>query len=263
MKDWENFEIDCTNYLNKKFGKYAKFIHQGGADSTVPDILVKAQNGSSFYIDAKKSPAQCGQFVLLPDYETGTFRYSDRNANKLTSNTKIIISYMNEYFDIFKEAGTAGQDINFHNDSDIFADWIIQSYFDKGVRFFITNNYTLFPIEQFNKYFNITAKYRVKKSGSSNVGKNKMELILNYILSQDYMITASYTIKDKLFVTSPKPLNNTHFIVDEKEYMFSKRDNNYEIRKLSPTSNANVIFSIIKNSSISGMDDCDFIKFLI
>ena len=68
MKDWENFEIDCTNYLNKKFGKYAKFIHQGGADSTVPDILVKAQNGSSFYIDAKKSPAQCGLIVLLPDY---------------------------------------------------------------------------------------------------------------------------------------------------------------------------------------------------
>jgi hypothetical protein len=38
MADWEDFELQCTNYLNKKFGLYADFTHQGGADSTVPDI---------------------------------------------------------------------------------------------------------------------------------------------------------------------------------------------------------------------------------
>ena len=38
MKIWEKFEIQCTDYLNSKFGTYAKFIHKGGADSTVPDI---------------------------------------------------------------------------------------------------------------------------------------------------------------------------------------------------------------------------------
>ena len=35
MISWEAFELDCTNYLNNKFGKYATFIHQGGSDSTV------------------------------------------------------------------------------------------------------------------------------------------------------------------------------------------------------------------------------------
>lgn len=62
MAIWEDFEVECTDYLNKRFGAYARFIHQGGADSTVPDILVETNSGHSFYIDAKHSPAQCGQF---------------------------------------------------------------------------------------------------------------------------------------------------------------------------------------------------------
>ena len=53
MAVWEDFEIECTEYLNKTFGKYANFVHQGGSDSTVPDILVKTNKGTSFYIDAK------------------------------------------------------------------------------------------------------------------------------------------------------------------------------------------------------------------
>lgn len=58
MARWEGFEIQCTDYLNRRFGAYARFIHQGGADSTVPDILVETKGGKSFYIDAKHSPAQ-------------------------------------------------------------------------------------------------------------------------------------------------------------------------------------------------------------
>ena len=41
MTIWEDFEIECTDYSNRKFGAYATFIHQGSTDSTVPDILVK------------------------------------------------------------------------------------------------------------------------------------------------------------------------------------------------------------------------------
>ena len=67
MPIWEDFELKCTDYLKKNFGQYAEYYHQGGADSTVPDILVKAENGKSFYIEVKHCPAQCGQFVLSPD----------------------------------------------------------------------------------------------------------------------------------------------------------------------------------------------------
>ncbi len=51
MAIWEEFEIQCTDFLNNRFGAYAKFFHQGGADSTVPDILVETKYGKRYVID--------------------------------------------------------------------------------------------------------------------------------------------------------------------------------------------------------------------
>ena len=48
-KEWEKFEIECVNYLNEKFGNYACFSHNGGANSTVSDILVETKNKKTFY----------------------------------------------------------------------------------------------------------------------------------------------------------------------------------------------------------------------
>lgn len=170
---WENFEIDCTNYLNKKFGKYATFEHQGGADSTVPDILVKTKSGRNFYIEAKHTPAQCGQFVLLPNIETQKYVYSPLNVNRINAYATKIMETMNNDFESFKEAGTSGKDIIMPNGTDIFCNWIIDMYNHKGVTHIITNSYTIFPLEKFSSYFDITAKYRIKRSGSSNVGKSE------------------------------------------------------------------------------------------
>lgn len=261
MVIWEEFEVQCTNYLNNKFGCYASFFHQGGSDSTVPDILVKTNTGKSFYIDAKHSPAQCGQFVLLPDLDTYTFKYSRQNINHINKYAKIIMDYMNQDFDAFREAGTAGKDINIPNGSNIFASWIIQTYQKKGTEFFITNGYTLLPIKQFSYYFEVTAKYRIKRSGSGNVGKNRINLVMNYIVAHNYAITNSRVNGNKLFVSTSRNLHNLRFILQGDEYMFSLRGNEYELRKLSNTYNANVIFSIRQKSS-QGMRDEDFICFL-
>ena len=106
MAIWEDFEVECTDYLKKAYGAYAKFTHKGGSDSTVPDIYVETDHGS-FYIDAKHSPAQCGQFVLLPDISTGTFQYSPQNVNRINVYAKKIMEHMNKSFDEFRDAGTA------------------------------------------------------------------------------------------------------------------------------------------------------------
>lgn len=262
MAIWEEFEIQCTDYLNRRFGAYARFIHQGGADSTVPDILVETKGGKSFYIDAKHSPAQCGQFVLLPDLETCTFEYSRQNVNRINRYAEMIMDYMNEDFDEFREAGTAGKDIDMRNGSDIFASWIIQTYRDKGAEFFITNDFTILPIEEFSNYFEVSAKYRIKRSGSGNVGKSRLRPVMDYITSHDYVITNSRIDCDKLFVTSTQNLHDTRFILRGIEYMFSLRGNEYELRKLSNTYNANVIFSI-KQKSSRGLNDENFIRYLI
>lgn len=262
MSYWEEFEIECTDYLNQKFGRYAKFFHQGGADSTVPDILAKTRSGNSFYIDAKHSPAQCGQFVLLPCLENRTFEYSRQNVNRINQYTQMIMEFMDGDFDAFREAGTAGKDIDMPYGSLVFSNWIIQTYQDKGVEFFITNNYTILPIEQFSEYFEVTAKYRIKRSGSGNVGRSRIMALIDYVNSHDYNITAAIPAGEKLFVTSSQYLHNRRFLLYDTEYMFSLRGNRYEIRRLSNTYNANVIFSIKQRAGIPGMADYEFIDCL-
>lgn len=260
MTTWEDFEIACTDYLNNKFGAYAKFIHQGGSNSTVSDIRVETNSGKSFYIDAKHSPAQCGQFVLLPDIKTSTFTYSTQNANRFNTYASIIMNHMNHSFDEYREAGTKGKDIDLPNCEEIFSNWVIETYSLKRTRYFITNDFVILPIEHFQKYFDITATYRIKRSGSSNVGRSRINLISNYITNHNYCINDIKAKGDKLFVSSSINLHNERFIIQEYEYMFSLRDNEYEIRKLSNTYNANVIFSITKKGNIPGISDSVFIS---
>lgn len=262
MSTWEDFEIDCTKYLNDTFGDYATFTHQGGENATISDILVETQSGRSFYIEAKHCPAQCGQFVLLPDLETCTFEYSRQNANNINRYAELIMSYMNQSFDEFRESGTTGKDIAMENSSQIFSDWIIQIYREKGADFIITNNYTILPIERFLDYFEVTGKYRIKRSGSGNVGKSRHEPVMDYILTNDYVINSSRVEGDKLFVSSHQSLHNHRFILRGIEYMFSLRGQEYELRKLSNTYNANVIFSIKKKNSSLGLSKEAFIEAL-
>lgn len=257
MSNWENFELECTKYLNKTFGEYATFIHQGGTDSTVPDILVKTNAGERFYIDAKMPQAQCGQFVLLPNIETHSFDYSKLNANKINVYAEKIMAFMNLSFDKFRTAGTAGKDIEM--DSDIFCGWIIQTYKEKGAKYFITGEHTILPIERFSHYFDVTAKYRIKRSGSGNVGKSRLQPVMDYIGSSNYPIGGLRVKGNKLFVTGDKSLHNSRFILCGTEYMFSLRGSEYEIRKLSNTYNANVIFSI-SQKAMDGISNEDFIN---
>lgn len=243
MANWQKFEINCTDYLNEKYGSSAKFVHHGGSDSNVPDIMVDAKNESIFGIEAKKCPAQCGQFVLLPNVSTREFEYSTRNFSQFTKNTFDIITHMNKSFDEYKEAGTAGKEIIFDGCKEVFANWVIEYYNNKMVKYFITNDYTILPIQKFAKYFDITATYRIKRSGSSSVGKTALDSISNHI-NQNFEVVSIAKDGTKLFVTAKQSMHDTRFVYGKYEYMFSARDDKYEIRKLSNTFNANVIFSI-------------------
>jgi hypothetical protein len=263
MKNWEKFELECTEYLNSSFGEYAKFTQEGGSNSTVSDIFVETADGN-FYIDVKHSPAQCGQFVLLPDKISHTFKYSEKNNHKINNASQQIIEHMNNHFDDFKNAGTAGKEIVMEDDQNIFSDWIIQTYKEKGTEFFITNNNTIIPLEQFQKYFNVTATYRVKRSGSSHPNPNSINNITEHLISF-YNIRSEdieFTDDGHLLVTSASNLNNVRFQLEDYEYMFSRRDDNYEIRRLSNTYNANVIFSIKLKEGVIGISSNEFISAL-
>ncbi len=262
MSNWRSFEQNCTDYLNNVFGRYAHFIRRGDKNSTVSDIEVTTNTGKHFYIEAKYCPAQCGQFVLLPDIETKKFEYSSANTTKLNCYSTLIINYMNDSFDEFNDSGTAGKKILFTDCTAVFAAWIVQTYKEKGVSFIIANENTIFPVEKIISFFDISAKYRVKRSGSSKVGKANICFVSQH-LKNNYPIKKIWDENGKLFLISTNQLHNMKFVISGIEYMISKRDRCYEVRKLSNTFNANVIFSITMKSEVCGLNNHEFSSFLI
>ena len=262
MAIWQDFESSCTKFLNDTFGEYASFIQEGGSDSTIPDIKVITKSGEMFYIDVKHCPAQCGQFVLLPNITTGRFEYSPLNVNKINDSARRIMDFMNDGFDEFREAGTAGKNIEMLNGSKIFADWIIQTYKNKGAEFFITNDYKIIRVDDFSDHFDVSAKYRIKRSGSSSVGKSRFTEVSRYLKNEFASITSINTQGDKLFVSANCNMHGMRFVYGGYEYMISQRKDIYEIRKLSNTYNANVIFSIQLKSNRSGLSNSEFIDCL-
>lgn len=251
---WRTFEEECTAYLNEKYG--IKFEQQGESDSTVSDILYRGER-KAFYIEAKMHSAQCGQFVLLPDLKNGVFRYSPKNKTNENEYTRMIVDFMDSNFYEFCDSGTAGLDINMPKS--VFYNWIINYYKEKGAEFFITKDrgeFLIFPIDQFPKYFNVTAKYREKKSGSSSLNNsNRLDFECAMgIAGIDFSFSGLDIISDRY-------LDGTKVSGDKYDYLIRENGSNYKVRKLSNTRNANVIFSIELMNYDVEQQKRDLIKF--
>lgn len=260
MKQWKKFEEECVKYLNDNFRDYAIFELKGGSNSTLPDIFVQTKTNKEFYIEAKDVPAQCGQFVAFPDYETQTFVLSDKNKSIPNKYTNLILEYMSQNFEVFEGSGKAGTNIQLSED--IFVGWITTYYKNKGVKLFITDDFTIVPIEKLGEYFHASCTYRAKKSGSSDVGKRYMKDVLAFIKNNNFGVTDYHEDGKKLFVYSSNNIHGTRFMIDNQEYMFSKREEKYAVRRLSNTNNRNIIFSIDLKTSKPGTSDDEFITYL-
>ena len=261
LKAWKKFEIEAEKYLKENFGTKARFVLKGGEDSTVADIHVTTNSGKQFYIEAKYTPSQCGQFVLLPDVVNRCFVFSEENTTQCTREVQVIADHMNADFETYKEAGTGGEIIELNDGGLTFAQWIINAQRDKGSEFFITNDFTILPISDFTKHFEVSAKYRVKRSGSADVGKGNASAVIRCMQDLRFPITRCCVEGRKLFVYSYVQLHNTRFVFEGYEYMFSERGNRYESRRLSNTFNANVIFSILKKHC-AGLTHSEFASYL-
>lgn len=262
MKKWEIFESECVEFLNQKYGKYASFRHEGGSDSTIPDIFVMTNTGNSFYIEVKSESAQCGQFVLIPNKINPIFEYSKRNAKQINAYAQKIINHINSSFDDFYKAGSTGKNIVFPNCNYIFSQWIIDYYTKKKVEFFITKNFKIIPIQKFSDYFSVSATLRTKKSGSKDVGKKSIDMVLNFLIDH-YKINKFRVDSDKLFIKIDQQLDKEIFSIDGSNYMFSSCNDEYKIRKLSHTNNYNVIFSIKFEENNLELSQAEFISVLL
>lgn len=124
--------------------------------------------------------------------------------------------------------------------------WIIEHYKNKNVKYVIScdRDYVIFPIRKFERYFNIIANYRIKKSGSGEPAKKDIPTVKQMIKS--YYTTAQfYQIEKKLFVDISEKNDKDQFVIGNYTYYLSKQNSgDYEVRRLSNTYNMNVIFRI-------------------
>jgi len=232
---WKIFEEECLKYLNGKYGNYFKL--QGKSNSTVSDIYFNGE-GNSFYIEAKMPTAQCGQFVLLPSVENKKLTYSNKNKTQQNEFSDEIIKFINLNVDKFLNCGTAGIEILLNKD--IFYKWIVNYYKNKNVKYIITKqeNFLIFSIDKINKYFDITARYRQKKSGSRALNSSKTDFEFAMRAAGIDFTFVGHNIVSNEDLDSKK-IKGLKYV-----YLIKKSKIGYVARILSNTKNASVIFLI-------------------
>lgn len=244
MQQWEKLEHEWHAYLNTKYGNH--FSLQGSSNSTVSDILCTKPD-KPFYIDVKSTTAHTGQFVLTPNPDTETFTFSPKNKTPLTPNTQRIINYMNDNFDIFKNVQT--QQIRLDLPQHDMFEWVQEYYTTtKNVEFFTTkdaeNNFVIVPIDKLAHYFDISATYRVKRSGSSKLS-TKWQPDFTHALNTQHI---PHTFINTHTLTTPYNIDKRRFITPNNTYYTTKNPGTtpavYTAKILSKTHNANVIFRI-------------------
>ena len=256
MEKWQICEAECLAYLQSKYSKNGNnFEAEGGSDSTKSDILFRKYGAVAFYIESKMSQAQCGQFVAFPNLESKSFDYSRANAYPENIYSESILEKMAEDFDRYKNPGTDG--IELLMDNDLFYSWIGEFYKAKNVKYFIiekdvgnnnmsSSNFVIFPIEHFQHYFNVSAKYRRKKSGSTNPTENDYAEITKAAKSEGVSITDFYSNDGRHLLVKMNAVSRTYKIIGEKHtFQFKNTSGNeFIVTRLSNTNNPNVIFSI-------------------
>lgn len=254
METWEIFENECSEYLQKKYSeKGVKFTVTGGHDANQSDIQVMKDNKTILSIECKMSAAQCGQFVLFVDEMNKKFIFSKKNRTPYDNFVDSVIKEMEQKFD---ECNVSTKDLPISQK--VICDWVKNYYLNiKKSGYCITRSelgFIVFPIEHMDNYFEFSAKYRVKKSGSTNPTKNNIKEIEEIL--QQINVTADIEMSDS-GCFARFTFNKEKFILcgNKYRYLFAQDGALYRIRRLSNTSNANFIVSIKLKEIMQKVDD--------
>ncbi len=246
MKPGEQFEWDAATYLRHTYGTQdIAFVSEGGMDSTRSDIAVYIRGKLAFYMEAKDTVAQSGQFVLLPDDEHRVFAFSPRNRSTPNPITDQIISYMNQDYDRFRAAGTKGESVDI--DPAVFADWIVGHYQNRKVAYVISHDgqgFVILPIEKYARYFTIRADFRIKQSGTGAPAQRDFPMLQEMIRAL-YPTARFLNSSKRMMLGMEKQVALDTFTDGKYIYQFSPVDAScYEVRRRSNTRNMNVIFGV-------------------
>ena len=244
------FELSCASYLSERYAHYdCHFLVSGGFDSSSPDIVVSKNGKHLCNIEVKEPNAQCSQFVAFPDQATRSFIYSPMNHPSMASDSSAaILQEMAKDFDRYKKPSSKELGL----DKELYYNRIIDYYTEyKDSQFFITREsieygeFIIFPTNALRDYFNVSACYRQKKSGSHNPNIKERDalsevLIKNNIEAIDIIHNGKYT--DILLKSD---CGDRFIIASSIDFQFKRiYDKLYRVTCLGKTNNPNVIFSI-------------------
>ena len=103
------------------------------------------------------------------------------------------------------------------------------------------------PIDKFGEYFEVSAKFRIKNSGSTEPSSKYVDDIIAFLKERYNINVYKKTVngKKKLFAHAPANFSKVKFKLDKYTYYLSPQTEGYfEVKQLSNTRNKNVIFSI-------------------
>lgn len=275
MRQWEQFEIDCADYIQTKYGsEYGiKAIAQGGSDSNLNDINIFKNDKFMFNVEAKGKNAQSGQFVVKYDIDFSKYIYGKKNFSLYNAHVESILVELNKSKEYLKNIKKT---IKVDIPNNVSANWIKEYYKSKDVKYFISEFSTekiIVHIDNFDQYFDITCNLRPKKSGSANIART-MVPSLHKALSL-YYPDHNIKIENLEFSENKRLLLKTNSTLFEKNiekpefdiggitYRFQltkEDDTTYYIRKLSSTANPTVIFQIASKISQQPSDLSKFIN---
>ena len=244
MKEWEVLEIKCGEHLHNTYGNNGlKFKVAGGSNSTTSDIQVIKDNKCCLAIECKSPNAQCGQFVLFVDNVNKKFVFSPKNKTPYDDAVKLVLSEMDSRFD--ECCVSSAKDLPIANE--VIVNWVKNYYLTvKQSKYCITksdNGFIIFPISKMDEYFDFSAQYRVKKSGSSRPSKRNVDEIIGLLESLDSNAHIEFANRD-CFATFNHVEDEFVLSGEKYRYKFSKEGVQYKIRRLSNTCNANFIVTI-------------------
>lgn len=246
MEKWQLFEKNATELLSSEIN-VVNFQNVGGTDSTVSDIKVIKNETIITTIEAKYSPCQSGQIVIL--INGNSFIFSTASINNSNIYTNQIISYLNSNFNLYSSVGTSSIPINIS--SNILFSWIKAMYSEKGVSWIISssqyenlnNSNTCFiSLNDIDNYFEISASLRRKKSGTVHLPtsrRNEFELLLKQITTNYNLTKTGTKYKLELFSNTMNKYVGTEFFLSE-----TNQRNIYYVKKRSSTNNINIMFSL-------------------
>jgi hypothetical protein len=257
LNNWEKFELECPSYLNKHVQQTGViFKGEGGKDSTTSDIQVFKDKKYLFSIEAKYSPSQSGQFVVIE--KDGYYTLSKGGKFENNQYTQAIIDFLNKNKLDYTPKGQRAIIININ--PDVLSGWIINHYKSKDSQFVITstkiNDYkAILPIEHIQEYFQTSAAIRRKRSGTRDVAQSNLKSCLSELEEHldNLNLEISKVTKEpgtplvKTLVEFNKEIeisvSNKYF---GEDYFLSPntKGKGYYLKNRAKTNNLNVIFSL-------------------